>query len=262
MCTNSSCGALWEIIPTLATATLSLLTVPIIFLIYRDVQDSYGIRMEFLLTYVIANGVLIAYVIYVYWQQSTNFPGELVLAFGFMLIHCVSFFYPLLSNAFYRAKAYMRHQDMEKGHAKEKGSQRLFDAVLQDPLLFEQFRKFTVKDFSVENALFYEFSTRLILHPYPDGSPELRDFELEIFNLFISEKADFPLNLTAKTLSNIREKVRQEAFDITLYDIARREVIAMMYTDTWVRFWKSMSEGWKTDLMSRVNNSNNSNGVN
>jgi len=145
---------------------------------------------------------------------------------------------------------------MEKGHAKEKGSQRLFEAVLQDPLLFEQFRKFTVADFSVENALFYEFSTRLMLHPYPNGSPELCAFELEIFNLFISEKADFPLNLTAKTLSNIREKVQKEEFDITLYDVARREVIAMMYTDTWVRFWKSMSEGWKTDLMSRANNNN------
>jgi len=234
-----------------------------IIFIYRDVQDSYGIRMEFLLTYIIANAVLIAYVVYVYWQQPTNFPGELVLAFGFMLTHCVSLFYPLLSNAFYRTKALLYHRDMEKGHVKEKGNQRLFEAVLQDPLLFEQFRKFTVNDFSVENALFYEFTTRLMLHPCPDGSPELRDFELQIFNLFIAERADFPLNLTAKTVSNIREKVRQESFDITLYDVARREVIAMMYADTWVRFWKSMPDGWKTDLMSRVNNynSNNSNVV-
>jgi len=237
----------------MATVAVSFLIAPVIFFAFRDVDDSYGIRVELLWTYAITNAVLVVYIVYEYWENDRFvFPGELVLAFGFMSLHFVSMLYPLLHNASGRARSFSRAPDVEKGRVKEKGNRKLFDKMLQDPLLFEEFRKFTVKDFSVENALFYEFSSRLVHNPPPPESPVLRENQMEIYNLFVSEKADFPLNLSARTISAIRGKVRAESFEIALYDDARREVADMMYTDTWGRFWKTKTPQWKADLIRRV----------
>jgi len=118
-------------------------------------------------------------------------------------------------------------------------SRHSFELLLTDSILFEQFKEFAVKDFSVENALFYDRCTKLKRRP-PRTEKLLAREQQDIYDRFLSEGAELQVNLSDQTSRTIRELVERGEFGRGLYDAAIDEVAFLMYTNTFPRFLRDI----------------------
>jgi len=140
------------------------------------------------------------------------------------------------------------------------GSRRAFELVLTDSSLLEEFKRFAVKDFSVENVLFYERVAQFRSLPAPlpatNGeltvtSDHLAKEARKVYYLFLREHADLQLNLSSRVLRNIESDIRLKRFCPGMFDGALAEVVQLMWTDTYPRFVRDHSKDWRRDLARR-----------
>ncbi|ORY02650.1 hypothetical protein K493DRAFT_405241 [Basidiobolus meristosporus CBS 931.73] len=109
-----------------------------------------------------------------------------------------------------------------------------FEEVLEHPILFEKFKAFTVKDFSIENALFYERYLRLRTTPTAfvknhdpakeDRLPvEIRAELKSIYETFIQMDSDYQVNLKGEIVAEIERKIREDEYALDMLDQALTE---------------------------------------
>ncbi|ORX96773.1 hypothetical protein K493DRAFT_370509 [Basidiobolus meristosporus CBS 931.73] len=194
----------------------------------HGVHDAFGIRKE--LVYIIITIVVLlgAFVVYnfvgVFKPYHSVFASSYLLILGLMIIQIIMINIPLLKV--YRNT---RNQwNLEKG-------QIGFNEVVEDPLLFEQFKDFTVKEFSIENPLFFERCQRMKKLP----TALIRDEALAIYDTFIVPGAALQVNLCNAVVKEITFKIVDNQIDDTVFDPAIREVAEIMMRHTFPRFLRS-----------------------
>jgi hypothetical protein len=243
LCTNG-----WSQLPQYSSLAFCVfLLAPAVVYSLMGKPDAYGIRAELITTVVLGILLSIASGVAMIYEGSFSdlWQPELVLCITLAVMHWVMVVQPVLSYAIARRRL---------GTTLENKSslKQAFRVLLQDPLLFEEFKLFTVKDFSIENALFYEEMAKVRNRAGEDVSKDL----LRLYQLFIGPMADYPLNLKAKTLRTIRESVQNNQLDVETFNEALEEVEQLMRSDTFVRFLRTKHREYKQDLLLRADDMN------
>ncbi|RKP10709.1 hypothetical protein THASP1DRAFT_27507 [Thamnocephalis sphaerospora] len=101
------------------------------------------------------------------------------------------------------------------------------------------FRDFSVRDFSVENVLFYEHCHRLhrlLLSPDGVDVTLLTGETREIVYLFLQPGAPYEVNISGSVRTELRQASRSGMLGIRELEKAKREVARLMYQHTYPRF--------------------------
>ncbi|KAK9767754.1 Regulator of G-protein signaling 7 [Basidiobolus ranarum] len=194
----------------------------------HGVQDAFGIRKELLhivITIIVFLGVFFIYsLVDVFKPYHRIFASIYFLVLGLMIIQIIMINIPLIKV--YRNT---RNQwNLEKG-------QIGFTEVVEDPLLFEQFKDFTVKEFSIENPLFFERCQRIKRLP----TAILKEEVLAIYDTFVVPGAALQVNLCNAVVKQITLKILDDQIDETIFEAAINEVAEIMVRHTFPRFLRS-----------------------
>ncbi|ORX88373.1 hypothetical protein K493DRAFT_306675 [Basidiobolus meristosporus CBS 931.73] len=236
---SEDCMKGWEYYPHDVFACIYIL-ICFPYLVYQlwTVKDAYGIRIELIVTSLVScvgfciflislnidkNGTLNQYV-----------PNSLWWGLPLMVTSFFAVTYPLI-NALRHTFSFSRRTSAETEFSME-----AFESLLSNPIYFENFKLFTVSDFTVENVLFYERCRNVTLNTREaelNGNrinlvPELQ----EIYNTFIKNSAEFQVNLEANTRRALVDKAKKNQFTVDMYDQAAEEIKMLMFRNTYLRY--------------------------
>ncbi|KAK9760154.1 Regulator of G-protein signaling 3 [Basidiobolus ranarum] len=115
--------------------------------------------------------------------------------------------------------------------------------MVEDPQQFEVFKRFSLRDFSVENSLFFERIQKLRHHAsdlaITDELPAWVILELNsIYNTFIAANSEFELNLEAATTKELHQRFQSTEIHLDVFDRAFNEIRTLMFRYTYPRFIK------------------------
>jgi hypothetical protein len=104
-----------------------------------------------------------------------------------------------------------------------------FKKVLTDTTLRDKFKRVLARDFCIENLIFYEAVERVKQKEMPLSIPFF-------LNKFFRSGAEFELNLPAKMLKDIIEKLENEQFPLNVLEQVETEVVDMMYKNNFKNY--------------------------
>ncbi|ORX91423.1 hypothetical protein K493DRAFT_378775 [Basidiobolus meristosporus CBS 931.73] len=237
---RDDCLSGWEYFPVYVAGSCEIFVLgPIVIQYIRGVTDAYNIVKE-LVALVLTTGVgmciylIFAYIPPVYDVRFTVPVG----VWGFVTlwnIHLLNCGLPLME--IYITNRRSKNLPRDRKHPS-------FEEVLDHPVLFEKFKAFSVKDFSVENTLFYERYVRLKTTPsflvknfLTRGLPnEIQNELLTIYNTFIREDSEYQVNLRGETLRELDNRIQEKDLSICMFETALTEVKLLMYQHTFKRY--------------------------
>ncbi|KAK9716942.1 hypothetical protein K7432_006553 [Basidiobolus ranarum] len=234
---TGNCLVGWEFIPVWVTSAFYVFILCPMFITWvRGVQDAYGIKRELIADFTLGVCAFLLYVVFAAFPQLHRvrliFPAAHWSVVALIISHFVSIILPTI---------YAFKGDPKAGKTTSLAS---FDSMVEDPQQFEVFKRFTLRDFSVENALFYERIMKLRMKcqdtPYnSDGTlnTELTYELTNIYNTFITTGSEFELNLEAATINKIKQRFQSE-LQPDVFDHALIEVRNLMFRYTYPRFVK------------------------
>ncbi|RKP09106.1 hypothetical protein THASP1DRAFT_23010 [Thamnocephalis sphaerospora] len=211
----------WTMWPMYFFYTLyQALLMPVVLALLAGYRDAFGMRRELLI--MILGGMA---------AMSVNLATLCFLlstACYLLIMHGVGVVWPV-----YMAQRLEHAQKRDRDEL----TRDAFETMLADVMRFEAFKMFTVRDFSAENALFYERCRRLRnTASSMDQGTRARELQ-QIWNTFIRPAASLQVHLDARTLDELRGRVRSNSVDIRILDGALSEVCELMYQHTYPRVW-------------------------
>ncbi|ORX84630.1 hypothetical protein K493DRAFT_341896 [Basidiobolus meristosporus CBS 931.73] len=242
----------WYWSPILGIFILYTLGVlPVILLYIRGIKDAYDMRLEVLWDIGAGTVGTLACLLSTELNEDKEFlrvfPNQMWTAVMCMCMYWISVFIPFREKRRFLAV-----------HPSKKCAHSLFEELLTDSHLFQEFHAFSVRDFSVENPLFYNRVNKWIL--------DMKDLEQrncsstncestyqeahEIYRLFIASNADYEINITSETSHQISKDILTGNIGSSLFDQAIAEVLDMMLQQTFPRFLRH--KGWTNDYPIRL----------
>ncbi|ORX94772.1 hypothetical protein K493DRAFT_301862 [Basidiobolus meristosporus CBS 931.73] len=215
-----NCLVGWEFIPVYLTSAFYVFVLCPLFITWlRGVDDAYGIKRELMADFTLGRCD----------QDLPSCPLECGrLDDQPLLQHCSP----------------SRQSHSEVGlEAAESSSMASFESMVEDPQQFEVFKRFSLRDFSVENALFFERIQKLRHRTRElSSAAELPTWVIleinSIYNTFISADSEFELNLEASAVREIRRRFQSNDIRLDIFDRAFSEVRTLMFRYTYPRFVK------------------------
>ncbi|ORX71762.1 regulator of G protein signaling superfamily [Basidiobolus meristosporus CBS 931.73] len=231
-----NCLVGWEFIPVYLTSAFYVFVLCPLFITWlRGVDDAYGIKRELMADFTLG---VIAFILYILFAALPSlrdvikiFPAAHWSVVALMISHCFSIVLPAV-NALRGGAGGSRSSSMAS-----------FESMVEDPQQFEVFKRFSLRDFSVENALFFERIQKL-RHKTRElsGAAELPTWVIleinSIYNTFISADSEFELNLEASAVREIRRRFQSNDIRLDIFDRAFSEVRTLMFRYTYPRFVK------------------------
>ncbi|ORX99652.1 regulator of G protein signaling superfamily [Basidiobolus meristosporus CBS 931.73] len=234
---RGNCLVGWEFAPIFLTCGFYVFVICPIFISWlKLVNDAYGIKRELMADFAVGVASFLLYIIFaaipLFREFNQVFPAAHWCVIALMLSHIFSIVLPIV--------------DAIRGtlNKQSKVSLASFESMLGDSTQFELFKHFSMRDFSVENALFYERCIRLRVNSKQATNEKgvLRaDLLLEInsiYHTFISAQSEFQLNLEASTVKAIHRHFQEKTITPDIFDSALCEVRNLMYRHTYPRFVK------------------------
>ncbi|KAK9767779.1 hypothetical protein K7432_002115 [Basidiobolus ranarum] len=231
----------WEYYPFIGSLIIYLfLGVPVLLYWFWGIDDVYGIRKELISVGIIS---MVGFFLYlVFWFLPSlrvvekTFAAYVWGAITLVLIHILFVIYPIYE---------LRKSRQARANAK---NTQVFDQILSDPILFEDFKAFTIKDFSVENPLFYErckklrtshtSNTRL---PGKNLTNKTRNELNSMFQTFINPKSEFQVNLSSATIQELTRQFESGELSLNMFARAEWEIHLLMYQNTFPRYLRYTS---------------------
>ncbi|KAK9701440.1 hypothetical protein K7432_011708 [Basidiobolus ranarum] len=235
---RGNCLTGWEFTPVFLTSGFYVFAMCPIFISWlKGVNDAYGIKRELTADFTVGVASFVLYIIFaaipLFNGFNKVFPAAHWSVLALMISHICSIVLPAIDAI---------HGACNK---QSKTSFSSFESMLGDSTQFELFKHFSLRDFSVENALFYERCIRLRLmsckQPVSEKGKLNTDILLEInsiYHTFISSQSEFELNLDAATVREIRRQFQEKNITLTIFDTALNEVRNLMYRHTFPRYVK------------------------
>jgi len=231
-----------------------MIVVYIIFLIFMfKIKDAFSIRDElaFLCFYsiIMVIGMFINMAIPNTFWPSTPYVGfilaaQIVGAFVISIVWPLAF--PIVMLLWEKMCTARDTDDVEpstttgeKGTV-DKGTQKgtgkmTFEEILENVHGKEKFKQFLVREFSVENLMFFTEANYFLKL---EDRNDIEETARSIFDTYVASGAPFEINVT----NDIREqcdKTMQESITTTLFENAKSEVFKSMQSDSFPRFVKS-----------------------
>ncbi|KAK9723048.1 hypothetical protein K7432_002203 [Basidiobolus ranarum] len=232
-----NCLVGWEFIPIYLTSAFYVFVLCPLFISWlRGVNDAYGIKRELMADFTLGVIAFMLYVVFAALPALKDvirlFPAAHWSVVALMISHVFSIILPTIDA--------IRGTDRQSSNS----SMASFESMLEDPQQFEIFKRFSLRDFSVENALFYEQMMRLRV-ACNDLKAEKDEMSVDvlleinmIYNKFIAADAEFELNLEAVTVREIRRRFQTKDISPDVFDRALIEVRNLMFRYTYPRFIK------------------------
>ncbi|KAK9717515.1 Regulator of G-protein signaling 16 [Basidiobolus ranarum] len=216
--------------------------LPIIFYYLRGIKDAYDMRLEVLWDICIGAISTIASLLSTELDNNESiskvFPNQMWTALMCICMYFISVVIPFREKRRFQAL-----------HPSKNGSFPVFEDILNNYSLFREFHAFSVRDFSVENPSFYHRANqwridmkRIEGTAYSPLRTKLHAEAHEIYETFISNHADFEINIKGETSQRIYFDISQTMIESTVFDRALLEVVDMMYQQTFPRFLRY--KGW------------------
>ncbi|ORX90445.1 regulator of G protein signaling superfamily [Basidiobolus meristosporus CBS 931.73] len=239
---GEECPLGWEFYPFMGSLAIYLfLGVPVLLYWFWGIDDVYGIRKELLAVAITSMIGFFLYLIFMFLPSlrtvEKTFAAYVWGAITLVLIHTFFVIYPIYE---------LRKSRQVRANAK---NTQVFDKVLSDPVLFEDFKAFTIKDFSVENPLFYERCRKLresVTHiPRFSAKVSLSNkqrIELRsMYDTFINPKSEFQVNLSSATIEELTKRFDSGELALNMFSRAEWEIHLLMYQNTFPRYLKYTS---------------------
>ncbi|KAI9230045.1 MAG: hypothetical protein DHS80DRAFT_29279 [Piptocephalis tieghemiana] len=239
------CQAGWELLPLYSLTFLGFLCLLPTSLVIRGVDDAFGIRLEMDMSVMVgAIGYLVSCAVDMFYDRgpiralAKYIPGPLFLVTALMCLLHIQVGVPVYEALRRRPTPATEFLDWSS-----------FQDFLQDPEELAQLRAFAVREFSVENVLFYERVTHLIhlsslrLH----SAHTLADvYEVQamvrrelwaIHELFLRPGSELEVNLPSSTRKDLAETFGPGKFpdDARVLLQAREDIARLMYENTYPR---------------------------
>ncbi|ORY07094.1 hypothetical protein K493DRAFT_295668 [Basidiobolus meristosporus CBS 931.73] len=256
------CPIFWQTYPLIGLLILYLLALLIFaFFIHRGVRDVHHMRKEYLTTLGLGLTFTTLQIISstTSWLEFTDpyLTPNFWLLVGLITIHIISVCYPL----FYIRVKLRRESRLVATE------QLQFDQILQTPFLFEEFKRFTADQFTVNYALFYERcrdlqilsrrledstseakvaefipiskdstlelnETAIVVDLDPEISEKVEPWMINelkgIYKAFIDQDAYMRIELNKNLQDEIRRKYENSEISLSWYDDALREVYHLL----------------------------------
>jgi len=132
----------------------------------------------------------------------------------------------------------------------------VFQAVLNNPVLLEEFTQFTAEDWSAENVLFYKAvdEYRSVFRQTPNLAFERARF---IYNRFIKPESRVEVNLDAAMRKTIADMIQREILSENMFDAAQKSVFdELMERDSFLKWQKTNGFRLALERATRDRNSN------
>ena len=132
----------------------------------------------------------------------------------------------------------------------------VFQAVLNNPVLLEEFTQFTAEDWSAENVLFYKAvdEYRSVFRQTPNLAFERARF---IYNRFIKPESWVEVNLDAAMRKTIADMIQREILSENMFDAAQKSVFdELMERDSFLKWQKTNGFRLALERATRDRNSN------
>jgi len=217
---------------------MAIPAIPII-LGTRGVNDAYGIKVELDATaWFAVSGYSLSLLFDGMKAQGiishSTFPATNWLIISLMAIHHITVVIPLIES-------------QRKARVTELANWQSFKNFLKDPAGLDEFKEFTVREFSVENVLFYERYCEIgTLSDTKDRQQALKG----LYTDFVKSGAELELNLRSETAREIKKRFEIEPppqdpkmsdddeLDLEVFGPAVNEVVRLMYENTYLRYLK------------------------
>ncbi|KAI8053310.1 hypothetical protein BDF22DRAFT_655323 [Syncephalis plumigaleata] len=257
-----------------------VILMPCLLFTLCKINDTYGIRRGLVMVLLFSTLGLIVYITLKYAVQVKEYGGFRsvhviipVILFNHMVLICWPLY--LLRNAlphhYHQAqgnklpRSRSNNSNVECGRPGIKSSVQydtsyisrdLFRQLLNDPNRVDSFKRYTVRDLSVENILFYEACQAILTTSssprntlaYQAEHATLQRRMSMLHSTFLEANSDLEVNLTEETLHRLAECLGMDiaygdsAAYATLADsvrAAQEEILELMFFDTYPRYLNS-----------------------
>ncbi|ORX81180.1 regulator of G protein signaling superfamily [Basidiobolus meristosporus CBS 931.73] len=232
-----NCLVGWEFIPVFLTSAFYVFILCPLFITWlRGVNDAYGIKRELMADFTLGVVAFILYVVFAALPALKEvikiFPAAHWSVVALMISHVFSVILPTIDA--------LRGTDAASTKSTKMSS---FESMVEDPQQFEVFKRFSQRDFSVENVLFFERIQKFRLHTsdiIDEGTlPTWVILEINsICSAFIAIDSEFELNLESGTAKEIRRRIQTNDVQLNIFDRAFDEIFSLMFRYTYPRFLK------------------------
>ncbi|ORX81182.1 hypothetical protein K493DRAFT_361934 [Basidiobolus meristosporus CBS 931.73] len=122
------------------------------------------------------------------------------------------------------------------------------ESMVEDPQQFEVFKRFSQRDFSVENVLFFERIQKFRHHTSDiigEGTlPTWVILEINsIYSIFFAADSEFVLNLEALTVREIRHRFQTGGICPDIFNRALNEIRTLIFRYTYARYVRLGQQG-------------------
>ncbi|KAK9765404.1 hypothetical protein K7432_006298 [Basidiobolus ranarum] len=233
---DEECMVGWEWIPHRFFVALYTVLIFFLILLLRSVSDAYGIRRELIIMCSISTFIDIFLIIF-FSVPAMQILDPNIFSLAIALIPISIFYYfmvlkPIIES--YGFTTIFQTLMCRPPQITLTSSMESFEILLRTPSLFEQFKLFAVKDFTVENVLFYEYCCRI--HELAVSSSNYTEELREMFTIFIAHDSRFMINLNGRTFRKLQQMVLEGRFEENMYDEAQEEVKDLMFRNTYPRY--------------------------
>ncbi|KAI9597479.1 hypothetical protein BDF19DRAFT_301766 [Syncephalis fuscata] len=239
--------------------------------LHDDAQDMRTHGQELMLSVVSWTAILSIYIALALTAEQTKggrdprvFPATNLFVIGCFLDHVVSVAWPTYRAYFNLGNAGWRNINASTIAGVKSiqitGSRAQFQKLLSDPKRFREFKLFSIRNMSVENAFFYDACRSLLksseLHDIAltegNADPGYKDRLVRrlmwLYTTFLRASADMEVNLLGTTRRRLERAARDGVLDIPIMKKAMNEVEELMFYDTYQRYLRQHGDEVDSDV--------------
>ncbi|KAJ6245187.1 regulator of g protein signaling [Anaeramoeba flamelloides] len=227
---------------------LIVLLLLILTFLIRNIKDNHKIKNEINMTIIFI--ILIIFFLYFpMMSEKINYhprwPALIYTPIQYLIIYA----YPIYwAKQFEKNKNKINKDDDdvnnndENSKSKNNSTFSKFLNIIEDPEKVNYWMIYSKKSYSVENILFYR--TCKSFQSFNNNTNKKKKKKLKmmksILNNFILEKSPLAINISSNVRKEIIKNYKEdEAISNDIFDDALKEIINLMFTDTWPQFLDS-----------------------
>jgi hypothetical protein len=221
-------------------AIMILIFIGLVVRMY-NINDSFSIRNELAVLCIFSIfcviGMFILMAQFELWWPRNPFIGY-ILAIQIVGAYVISLLYPLALATYGTIVRLIESRKSGSAASSSSGSgktQITFEYVLENPNTREKFKQFLVREFSVENLMFY---TEVVYLSTLDDKEDIQDTADSINDTYVQEGAPFQINIPSELRKECSAALESENV-VEPFTKAKEHVESIMKTESFPRFVKS-----------------------
>ena len=233
-------------------AFVGTMVLPWFILSVRSVNENFGIKTEMLWVSVEIVFFMVLYILNlslndtaVVKEFSVYFGSDLWIVLMLLSLVTTCLLIPGISGILDLRKQQDVKKEIKRSESEFMDMQSQFQKTMETPALFEQFKRYLVADFAIENGLFYEQFMKytrkynMLQGGYTENDRvDLLNHLKTIYNDFIGANATYELNLPMEFREVFKTALEEEKLELGLLHPIAKEVSKMLMDNNFPRFYR------------------------